>query len=121
MIQVVNMVPKSNSNESEQDSEPHLAVNPTNPRQIAASAFTPDPLGGPNAPIYASTNGGLTWTLNSIVPSAVGGSFPTGDITTDFSGGPNDNGNDNGNDDDDDIRRRLYAGILRVTGFPLNA
>ena len=123
MIQVVNMVPRSNSNEFEQDSEPHLAVNPTNPREIAASAFTPDPLGGPNAPIYVSTNGGLTWTLNSIVPSAVGGFLPTGDITTGFSGRPNDNDNDNGNDDgndDDDIRRRLYAGILRFPGFPLN-
>src|SRR5829696_697626 len=113
MIQVVNMIPKSLSNESEQDSEPHIAVNPTNPQQIAASAFTPDPMSGPNAPIYVSTNGGLTWRLNSIVPSAV----ITGDITTAAPGGPNDD--DNGNDDDDDIRRRLYAGILRFPGFLL--
>jgi hypothetical protein len=120
MIQVVNMVPKSNSDEVFQDSEPHLAVNPTNPQQIAASAFTPDPLRGPNAPIYVSTNGGLTWRLNPIVPSGAGQFFPTGDITTAAPGRRNDddngNDNDNGNDDDDGNGRRLYAGILRTPG-----
>src|SRR5215204_4435573 len=122
MIQVVNMVPKSNSDEVFQDSEPHLAVNPTNPQQIAASAFTPDPLRGPNAPIYVSTNGGLTWRLNSNVPSGAGQFFPTGDITTTAPGRRNDddNGNDDGNDDDNDNDgdngRRLYAGILRTPG-----
>jgi hypothetical protein len=110
MIQVVNMVPKSNSDESFQDSEPHLAVNPTNPQQIVASAFTPDPLRGPNAPIYVSTNGGLNWRLNPIVPSGAGEFFPTGDITTAAPGrrSDDDNGDDNG--------RRLYAGILRTPG-----
>src|SRR5919112_4716303 len=114
MIQVVNMVPKSLSNESEQDSEPHIAVNPTNPQQIAASAFTPDPMGGPNAPIYVSTNGGLTWRLNPIVPSGAGQFFPTGDITTSAPGRRSDDDDDNGNDDDNG--RRLYAGILRTPG-----
>src|SRR5829696_5890158 len=110
MIQVVNMVPKSNSDEVFQDSEPHLAVNPTNPQQIAASAFTPDPLRGPNAPIYVSTNGGLTWRLNSNVPSGAGRFFPTGDITTTAPGRRNDD------DNDGDNGRRLYAGILRTPG-----
>src|SRR5215217_7697921 len=110
MIQVVNMIPKSLSNESEQDSEPHLAVNPTNPQEIAASAFTPNPLGG-NAPIYVSTNGGLTWRLNAIVPSAV----ITGDITTAAPGRRSDDNNGN----DDDKGRRLYAGILKRPGFLL--
>src|SRR5215207_9808303 len=118
MIQVVNMVPKSLSNESEQDSEPHIAVNPTNPQQIAASAFTPDPMGGPNAPIYVSTNGGLTWTLNPIVPSGAGQFFPTGDITTAAPGTTDDDDDD---DHDDDSRGRLYAGILRTPGFPFEA
>src|SRR5215208_6914050 len=98
MIQVVNMVPKSNSDEVFQDSEPHIAVNPTNPQQIAASAFTPDPLRGPNAPIYVSTNGGLTWRLNSIVPSAV----ITGDITTAAPGRRSDDNNGNDNDNGND-------------------
>jgi len=79
---IVNIIPNSLSGETNQDSEPSLAVNPANPLQIAASAFTPDPMGGPNAPIYVSTDGGQTWVLNSIVPSR----RITGDISQNFSG-----------------------------------
>jgi hypothetical protein len=84
MIKIVNMIPQSLSGETNQDSEPNIAVNPANPLQIAASAFTPSPMGGSNAPIYVSTDGGDTWTLNNIVPSA--GSIGTGDITLKFAG-----------------------------------
>ncbi len=42
------------------------------------------PMGGANAPIYVSTDGGDTWSLNNIVPSA--GSLGTGDITLRFAG-----------------------------------
>jgi hypothetical protein len=87
MITVVNIVPQSLSGETNQDSEPNLAVNPANPKEIVASAFTPDPMGGPNAPLYLSTDGGVTWTLNNIVPSA--GSSGTGDITMRFTGTTN--------------------------------
>ncbi len=87
MINVVNIVPQSLSGETNQDSEPQVAVNPANPAQIVASAFTPDPLGGPNAPIYVSVDGGTTWSLNTIVPSA--GSIGTGDITLRFAGTSN--------------------------------
>jgi hypothetical protein len=93
MTTVVNMIPNSLSGETNQDSEPNLAVNPANPLQIVASAFTPDPMGGPNAPIYVSSDGGNTWTLNSIVPSP----STTADMTLRFSASTND----------------LYAGILR--------
>ena len=44
---VINMIPKSLSGEQNQDSEPNLAVNPANPLQASATAFTPDPLSGP--------------------------------------------------------------------------
>src|SRR4051794_22136066 len=98
MIQVINIVPKSLSGETNQDSEPNLAVNPSNPVQIAASAFTPDPLGGASAPIFVSSDGGQTWRLNPIVPSQAGRA--TGDITLRFSRKGN----------------RLYAGILRFPG-----
>lgn len=103
-VKIVNMIPNSRSGETQQDSEPNLAVNPANPQQIAGSAFTPDPLGGPNAPIYVSVNGGDLWVLNSILPgnSAVSG---TGDLTLRFGGTSNN----------------LYAGDLRGgAGLRLN-
>jgi hypothetical protein len=81
---VVDMVPESHSAETNQDSEPNLAVNPLEPSVIAATAFTPD--ADPNAthaPIYVSTDGGLTWNLRSIVPFCNG---ITGDVTLRFSG-----------------------------------
>ena len=104
MIKVVNIIPKSLSNETGQDSEPNIAVNPANSQQIAITAFTKDPLGGANAPIFVSTNGGSNWSLNSIVPSQAGSTTGTGDITSRFGGG-----------------NRFYAGILRVPfGLRLN-
>jgi hypothetical protein len=94
-IMIVNMIPRSMSNETHQDSEPHLTVNPNNPSQIVGSAFTRDPFGGPLAPIYVSGDGGRTWTLEFVVPSQ----SSTGDITVGFSGSG-----------------QLYAGILRLPG-----
>jgi hypothetical protein len=95
-ILVVNMIPRSLSAETEQDSEPFIAVNPANPLQIVGSAFTPDPFGGPQAPIYISNDGGNSWDLRSTVPSNV----QTGDITVAYSGGTNN----------------LYSGILKRPG-----
>jgi hypothetical protein len=91
---VVNMIPNNRSGESNQDSEPNITVDPSNPSRIAGSAFTPNLAANPNAPIYVSTNAGLTWALASIVPSSdtlVG----TGDITVRFA-----------------ASGTLYAGIL---------
>lgn len=93
-IKVINIIPQSLSGETNQDSEPNIAVNPNNPLQIAISAFTPNPLGGTNAPIYVSTDGGNTWSLNNIVPG--NGSVGTSDITLKFAGTSN----------------RLFASIL---------
>ena len=39
-VTVVNMIPLAQSGETNQDSEPNLAVNPANPLQVAGSAFT---------------------------------------------------------------------------------
>jgi len=83
-ILVVNIIPNDQSDETNQDSEPNLTVNPISPLDIAATAFTPDPKHGPNAPIYVSSDGGNTWSLNPIVPG--GNNFGgTGDITLRFS------------------------------------
>ncbi len=98
MIRVVNIIPRAMSGETNQDSEPNLAVNPSRTRQIAASAFTRNPFGGANAPIFTSTDGGRTWVVVANVPSQSGAA--TGDITLRFapSGG------------------NLYTGILRRPG-----
>lgn len=98
-IDVVNMIPKVCSGETHQDSEPNLAVSPKDPQFIAGSAFTPDPMKGPFAPIFVSIDGGNTWALNSIVPSSSSSGSATGDITIRFSGS-----------------NQLYAGILRLPG-----
>jgi hypothetical protein len=99
---LIDMIPKSLSAETSQDSEPHLTVNPANPLQVVGTAFTPDPAGGAQAPIYISSDGGMSWKLNSIVPS-VPASIGTGDITTGFSG----------------KATTLYAGILNAGTFDL--
>jgi hypothetical protein len=90
---LVNMVPNSRSAETNQDAEPTITVDPNNPLHLAGSAFTYDnltgsPMATATAPIYVSSNGGDTWTMALIVPSKVGASFPTGDITLSFSSTP---------------------------------
>lgn len=92
MVTVVNMIPRSLSGEANQDSEPTLAVNPANPQQLVGTAFTPDPTGSGQAPIYISSDGGMTWLLNFIVPSQA----QTADITVAFGSASN----------------TLYAGII---------
>src|SRR4026208_1432039 len=82
---LVNMIPNSLSGETNQDSEPHLTVNPANALQIIGTAFSPNPGGGHRAPVYASTNGGDTWRVNGIVPSVAGSTIGTSDITTSFN------------------------------------
>jgi hypothetical protein len=102
-MRIVNIIPNSLSGETHQDSEPNLAVNPNNPLQIAVSAFTFDPSGGPFAPIFVSTDGGMTWALKSVVPGA-SSKTPTGDITLRFGR-------------TSDV---LYAAIIRGDNFHMN-
>lgn len=92
-VNVVNLIPKSLSGETNQDSEPSIAVDPDDPDLIVATAFTPVP--GPNAAYYVSTNGGASWTLNAALPGQ--GPFGTSDITVAF----------------DRSGKDLYVGFLR--------
>jgi hypothetical protein len=85
-VKVVNMIPKSLSGEVNQDSEPHLLVNPAHPLQIGATAFTPNPGGGAFGPVYKSFDGGNTWRLDPIIPSSPGSQTGTFDQTTSFGG-----------------------------------
>jgi hypothetical protein len=99
-LRVVNMIPAALSGETSQDSEPNLAVDPQNPQRMVATAFTRDPLGGPRAPVFLSTDGGQTWQLRSIVP----GGASTADISVAFG----------------DTGGALFAGILRADNLHLN-
>ena len=99
-IDVINVIPNSLSGETGQDSEPSISVNPENPLEIVVTAFTGNPTGGANAPVFVSTNGGASWVLNANVPSEANAFIGTGDIKTAFAG----------------TGGRLYGGILRRPG-----
>ena len=96
---IVNMLPVERSSDTNHDGEPNIAVNPVNPRIIAASAFTfsanrqwcdtfpcpripKDSFPNCRAPIFLSTDGGENWQLPEIVPSNNG---ITHDISVAFS------------------------------------
>jgi hypothetical protein len=65
-VRVVNMIPQSQSNESNDDSETNIAVNPADPRIIGGTAFTATP----TAVIFLSSDGGETWTEAGTVPAS---------------------------------------------------
>src|SRR2546428_4375209 len=101
-VRVVDLIPRSLSGETWQDAEPFLALYASNPKLMAASAFTPNPGGSTSAtaPIFVSDDGGDSWTLRNTLPSQ----GMTADITHAVGGQP----------------PVLYAGIMKVPGFPLN-
>jgi len=104
-IRVVNVIPQFRSGETNFDSEPSIAVNPSNPRQVVLTSFTPDTGAVVTTGSYFfSTDGGQTWAMNSVIP---GGNsvLNTGDISVRFGGSSG----------------VLYAGILRAdTSLQLN-
>src|SRR5467141_4093635 len=68
-VKVVDLIPASLSGETNQDSEPFLAVQAANPQVMVASAFTPNPISSAgNAPVYVSEDAGNTWILSAITP-----------------------------------------------------
>jgi hypothetical protein len=85
VVHVVNVIPNSHSNESNQDSEPSIAVNPSDAAQIVITAFTPPDAGQTDGPIYYSADGGNTWQLNF----GVAGGEP-GDQSVAFATGANE-------------------------------
>src|SRR5258708_4289969 len=56
VLRAVDLIPGSQSGESDQNSEPSIAVNPVNPMQMFAGTF------GGN-PFFVSTDGGATWSF----------------------------------------------------------
>src|SRR4051794_38396236 len=95
-ISVVNMIPNLSSGETNQDSEPNIAVNPRNTKEIAGTAFTPSTnVGSKNSPLFYSNDGGNTWSLLDIIAGT-----PVRDQTLRFSSASG----------------TLYAGVLWGTG-----
>jgi hypothetical protein len=96
MLKIVNMIPKSWSDDENQDCEPNLSVNPANPKEIIATAFTFDNPAGTSsvspamtgnwAPLFSSVDGGDTWTLQFVLPSTAGDQLPTWDVTSRYGG-----------------------------------
>ncbi len=86
---IVDVVPKTHSNETWQDAEPSIAVNQDNPTEIVLTAFTPPDSGQTNGPIYYSEDGGNTWNLNFIVPGGEPGdqTFKFASRSNQFYGG----------------------------------
>ncbi len=85
-VQLVNVIPAMYSDQTSNDSEPNVTVDPANPDHIVVTAFTPCPplMSTTNAPLYFSLDGGTTWQLNCILPGN-NTTFGTGDVTPRFA------------------------------------
>jgi hypothetical protein len=101
-VQLVDVIPALNSNETNSDSEPNVAVNPASPLNIVVTAFTPCPpmISTTDAPLYYSLDGGSTWQLNCIFPGD-DPTYGTNDGNIRFAGNSG----------------VLYAGILTANVF----
>ena len=68
IARIVNIIPNDHSNETHADSEPSVAVNPSNIDEIAITASTPTEGTNPNGPLFLSTDGGENWSLRFDIP-----------------------------------------------------
>jgi hypothetical protein len=83
---VVDIIPKSMSNETNDDGEPSITVSPSNNDYICAGCTsTADPQNSDNIPFFYSLDGGSTWTLNACLPGGVSGMNPTESCSLDMS------------------------------------
>jgi hypothetical protein len=64
---IVDVVPAKMSKETDQNSEPSIAVNPSNPNEIFLTAFAN---GENDNPIYFSLDGGATWSVFKTIGTA---------------------------------------------------
>src|ERR671934_1752502 len=59
LLRAVDLIPASASDETAQNSEPSIGVNPINPTQIWAASF-----GSPGQnPFFVSSDGGAAWSI----------------------------------------------------------
>src|SRR5690242_19666188 len=62
VFRVVDIIPHDDSLETNQNSEPSIAVNPVNPLQMLAGSFGPEGSNLNHNPFFLSIDGGATWT-----------------------------------------------------------
>jgi len=67
-MRIVNVVPNDHSNETNDDAEPSVTVNPSNIDEIVVTAFTPTEGGNPSGPFFVSTDGGENWIIRFDIP-----------------------------------------------------
>ena len=67
-MRIVNVIPNDHSNETNDDAEPSVTVNPSNIDEIVVTAFTPTEGGNPNGPLFVSTDGGENWIIRFDIP-----------------------------------------------------
>lgn len=63
IARIVDAVPANHSNETNNDSEPNIAVNFANPAEMAITSFTPPDPGLTDGPIYYTSDFGENWSL----------------------------------------------------------
>lgn len=62
-LKIVDIIPNTDSAESDQNSEPSLAVDPLDPTQMIAGSFSSNFVGsGVASPYFKTTDGGTTWS-----------------------------------------------------------
>jgi hypothetical protein len=76
---VSNVIPREISQETDQNSEPSIGVNPTDVNQVLIGAFNRSPVSGTAQPYYSSSNGGLRF-INDF-------SIQHGDTSLDWTNG----------------------------------
>jgi hypothetical protein len=67
-IRIVNVVPNDHSNETNDDAEPSVTVNPSNIDEMVVTAFTPTEGGNANGPLFFSSDGGENWIMRFDIP-----------------------------------------------------
>jgi hypothetical protein len=106
-MRVVDVNPKSDSNELEDHTETNIAVNPNNPSEIVVTAFSAADSAHPGiAPFFYSTDSGESWTVEYDIPAGLLGSSRR--ITNDWTVAYGRTSN------------TLYAAVLRADDESLN-
>src|SRR5262245_18725358 len=67
-IRIVNVIPNDQSDETNDDAEPSVTVNPNNVDELVVTAFTPTEGGNANGPLFVSTDGGENWIIRFDIP-----------------------------------------------------